>query len=94
MSYIFNKSYIIFIIYFLLLSKTHSVPMEDELQINVNYTGSISSDESREYYKLIIPSDIKSNTSIVTFILEENKDNITDGDEIFSDPDMYISKKK
>ena len=93
MSYIFNKSNIIFIIYFLFISKTLSEPMENELKINVNYTGSMSSDESREYYKLIIPSDIKSNTSILTFILEENKENITDGDEIFSDPDMYISKK-
>ena len=93
MSFIFNLSNIIFIIFSIFISKSNSEPMTEELKININYTGSMSSDESREYYILKIPSDIKPNTSILTFILEENKDNITDGDEIFSDPDMYISKK-
>ena len=59
MSFIFNNSNIIFIILFIFISKTNSEPMEEELKINRNYTGSMSSDESREYYKLIIPSDIK-----------------------------------
>ena len=29
---------------------------------------------------------------MLTFYIQENKSNIEDGEEIFSDPDVYVSK--
>ncbi len=62
------------------------------INLNETKTGEMKNDESFEYYELKMPSDIESNKYILVFVVKEDKKNILEGEEVFSDPDIYISK--
>ena len=65
-----------------------------EMKLNVTQSGQLDYDESHEYFILKIDKILENTTqTMLTFYIEENKTNIEEGNEIFSDPDVYVSKK-
>ena len=87
-----------------LLSQIKSQNEKDDLtlktmELNKTQSGQLDYDESHEYFILKIdklPEQENPNINkpiMLTFYIEENKTNIEDGNEIFSDPDVYVSKK-
>ena len=85
------KTILIFTLFYLLISFSSSVP---SLTLNETTTGEMKRDESFEYFTLTIPNDITENKYILVFIVKEDKKNILEGEEVFSDPDIYVSKKE
>ena len=77
---------------FLFLTLTPQILSSKEMILNETYTGEMKQDESFEYYTLKIPKEIEPEKYILIFIVKENKKNIIEGEEIFSDPDIYVSK--
>ena len=63
-----------------------------EIKLNETYTSEMKQDESFEYFTLTIPKDTEREKYILIFEVKENKKNILEGEEIFSDPDIYVSK--
>ena len=63
-----------------------------EIKLNETYTSEMKQDESFEYFTLTIPEDTEREKYILIFEVKENKKNILEGEEIFSDPDIYVSK--
>ena len=65
------------------------------INLDQKITGKLNKDDSREYYTLSIPKnkDIEEG-SLLVFTVKESRKGIKEGDEIFSDPDIYISKTK
>ena len=84
-SYIFILSLIL--INFINLQESPSKLILDEI-----VTGKIDKDGSLDYYELYLPESIPKNNLLV-FTAEENKFSINKDEEIFSDPDLYISRK-
>ena len=62
------------------------------LELNKTVIGSLFEDDSCDYYKLTIPSNLKLG-SLLVFTVKESRQGIKEGDEIFSDPDIHVSKK-
>ncbi len=63
-----------------------------EIKLNETYTSEMKQDESFEYFTLTIPKETEREKYILIFEVKENKKNILEGEEIFSDPDIYVSK--
>ena len=61
------------------------------LSLNSKKQGSIPIDDGYDYYYLTLPSTIRSNTTVLTFTIKANQPSSEEGDELFSDPDIYIS---
>ena len=61
------------------------------LKLNELIKGKMDENESREYFELKLPDNIKPGDLLV-FTVKESRKGIREGDEIFSDPDIYISK--
>ncbi len=51
-------------------------------------------DKSFEYFTLTILNNITENKYILVFIMKEDKKNKLEGEEVFSNPDIYVSKKE
>ena len=81
-----------FIIIILILKFT-KIKSQKEIELNKTITGTIRNDDSYEYYSLIIPNDTESNKYNLVFVVKEDQKNIKEGEELFSDPDIYVSKK-
>ena len=47
--------------------------------------------ESREYFELKLPDKIKKDSFLI-FTVKESRRGVKEGDELFSDPDIYVSK--
>ena len=89
-----SPKYIFFILLISLISQTLS---ENEkiiksIELNKKIKGKMDKDESREYYELKLPKDIPPD-NILIFTVKESRKGIKEGDELFSDPDIYVSKK-
>ena len=78
---------------FLLLT-IHIIKTQEikELELEREKTGSLNSKENA-YYSIKIPSNITSNTKYLLLSLSPNSD-LDKSDNIFSDPNIYISKKE
>ena len=63
-----------------------------DLKLNETTFGTMIKDNLNEYFKLTIPPDIKKGRLLV-FTVKESIKGVKDGDELFSDPDIYVSKK-
>ena len=63
-----------------------------DLKLNKTSTGYLYKDNSNEYYQLKIPPNIKKG-SILVFTVKESRKGVKEGDELFSDPDIHVSKK-
>ena len=66
------------------------------MYLNKNYSNKLDQNESHEYYILTLDNFTQNPDDkipkMLTFYIQENKSNIEDGEEIFSDPDVYVSK--
>ena len=80
--------FFIFISYISLIS-SQSI----DLTLNNTITGVINQDNSYKYYKLKIPSSIQKNKLLLVFTVKESQKNSIEGEDLFSDPDIHISKK-
>ena len=84
-----------YILLFLLFSSfIHKIKTEDKifkLIINEISSGKIDKENSSDFYELSIP-DILPDNELLVFIVNEDKSDINYSEELFSDPDVYISK--
>ena len=64
-----------------------------KLELGEKVEGKMDKDESREYFELKLPHDIEKG-SLLVFTVKESRTGIKEGEEIFSDPDIYVSKTK
>ena len=85
-----------FFLIFLPLIKTQQEPKLNVMYLNKNYSNKLDQNESHEYYILTLDNFTQNPDDkipkMLTFYIQENKSNIEDGEEIFSDPDVYVSK--
>ena len=79
------------LIFLNLILFSHEQQIKD-LELNKTVSNSVFQDDTYEYYKLDLPSNIKKG-NILVFTVKESRKGIAEGDEIFSDPDIHISKK-
>ena len=61
------------------------------MELNEKIKGKMDSNESREYFQLKLPKEIPYG-SLLIFTVKESRKGVREGDELFSDPDIYISK--
>ena len=84
-----------YILLFLLFSSfIHKIKTEDKifkLIINEISSGKIDKENSSDFYELSIP-DILPDNELLVFTVNEDKSDINYSEELFSDPDVYISK--
>ena len=80
---------IIFFLIFKVLSQSPN--SSNKMTLGKEVEGEINVDDGVEYYQLQIPSS-HSKASFLLFTVHQNDKDIKDGDEIFSDPDVYVSK--
>ena len=64
-----------------------------ELELNKTKAGSIKKSDSYEYYILNITNITDSKDYILIFEVKEDQKDIKEGEELFSDPDIFVSKK-
>ena len=62
-----------------------------DIELNKTVTGSIFEANTYEYYKLRLPTNIK-NGNILVFTVKESRKGIREGEDLFSDPDIHVSK--
>ena len=62
-----------------------------ELQLNIPIIDKIIYDDSLKYYQLKIPNEINED-NILVFTVKQSFKNIKTNEEVFSDPNIYISK--
>ena len=62
-----------------------------KLELDEKVEGKMDKDESREYFELKLPHDIEKG-SLLVFTVKESRTGIKEGEEIFSDPDIYLIK--
>ena len=79
------------LILLLLISLSLSSKELKPLKLEEKVKGKMDESDSREYYELKLPKDIKRG-SLLVFTVKESRKGIREGDEIFSDPDIYVSK--
>lgn len=74
----------------LIISENNSKKLES-LELNKPIHSKISVDDSYNYYELKIPEKV-ANDKILVFTVKQSFKNIKINEEIFSDPNIYISK--
>ena len=90
----FNKYIYNFIQVFIFFHLFQLISTDEKImtmELNKTITGAMFEDNTYEFYKLKLPSNIKKG-SILVFTVKESRKGITEGDEIFSDPDIHVSK--
>ena len=81
-----------FILLFICLKNINTEQSFQKLVLNEITSGKLDKDDSFDYYKLYLQNSIQKNNLLV-FTVRENKIEMNKEDELFSDPDIYISKK-
>ena len=61
------------------------------LELQQKVKGKMDSNDSREYFELKLPKDVPEG-SLLVFTVKESRKGVREGEELFSDPDIYISK--
>ena len=61
------------------------------MELKTKIKGKMDQNESREYYELKLPKEIPTG-SLLVFTVKESRKGIKDGEDLFSDPDIYVSK--
>ena len=62
-----------------------------KLELKTKVKGKMDQNESREYFELKLPKDVPAG-SLLVFTVKESRKGVREGDELFSDPDIYVSK--
>ena len=84
-----TKLILILLLFSLVISDSEKVLKPLKLEDKIK--GKMDENESREYFELKLPENIKRGVLLV-FTVKESRKGIREGDEIFSDPDIYVSK--
>ena len=83
--------YILFLLILIQISSQSSQTVE--LTLNKTEIGFMNQDNSFKYYKLKLPSSIEKNKLLLVFTVKESRQGFHEGEDLFSDPDIHISKK-
>ena len=62
-----------------------------KLELKTKVKGKMDQNESREYFELKLPKDVPKG-SLLVFTVKESRKGVREGDDLFSDPDIYVSK--
>ena len=90
MSKIISQKIFIFLILFSLCLSGNIKELKP-LNLEQKVKGKMDENDSREYFELKLPEDIKKG-SLLVFTVKANNKGVNEGEELFSDPDIYISK--
>ena len=90
MSFFSHKYFVIISFISLFCFSLSDKPLKT-LKLEKKIKGRMDEDESREYYELKLPSIVPKG-SLLVFTVKESRIGIKEGEEIFSDPDIYVSK--
>ena len=88
---IFSHKFFALIFFFSLFSFSLSDKSLKIMELEKKVKGKMDQDESREYYELKLPDDVPKG-SLLVFTVKESRSGVREGDELFSDPDIYVSK--
>ena len=88
---IFSHKFFALIFFFSLFSFSLSDKSLKTMELEKKVKGKMDQDESREYYELKLPDDVPRG-SLLVFTVKESRSGVREGDELFSDPDIYVSK--
>ena len=61
------------------------------MKIDEKIKGKMDSSDSREYYELKLTKEVPPG-SLLIFTVKESRKGVKEGEELFSDPDIYVSK--
>jgi hypothetical protein len=86
-----NKIFFILLICLISLVSSDLLSISKSIALNEKVKGKMDTNESREFYELKLPKEIEPG-SLLVFTVKESRKGIKEGDEIFSDPDIYVSK--
>ena len=81
----------------LLLISLFSISLTDDektlksIELNQKIKGKMDKNDSREYFELKLPNEIPPG-SLLVFTVKESRKGVREGEELFSDPDIYVSK--
>ena len=91
-----NSKYTLTILQYLFFLSFISIILSQSTDLTLNKTiiDVLYQDDSYNYYKLKLPQNIEKNKFILVFTVKESQQGSKEGDELFSDPDLHISKKK
>ena len=84
-------------LFFLLLICLFSIFLTDDekflkpMELETKIKGKMDSADSREYYELKITKEVPPG-SLLVFTVKESRKGVKEGEELFSDPDIYVSK--
>ena len=81
----------IFLLFSCFIIKINSEDNISKLKLNELFPGKIDIDNSFNFYELLIP-EILPNNELLVFTVNEDKLEVNNDEELFSDPDIYISK--
>ena len=62
-----------------------------KIEINQKIKGKMDKSDSREYFELQLPKEIPPG-SLLVFTVKESRKGVREGEDLFSDPDIYVSK--
>ena len=88
---ILSSRKIFFLFILISLSLSGNIKELKTLTLEQKVKGKMDENDSREYYELKLPKDIQRG-SLLVFTVKESRKGVREGEEIFSDPDIYISK--
>ena len=86
-----KKIFIVLLICLISLTLSDDKKVSKSIELGEKIKGKMDQNESREYYELKLPTSIKPGNLLV-FTVKESRKGVREGDELFSDPDIYVSK--
>lgn len=86
-----KKYFFIFLICNLPISFSDNLKVLKPMELNEKIKGKMDSNDSREYYELRLPKEVQPG-SLLVFTVKESRTGVREGEELFSDPDIYVSK--
>ena len=92
MEIFFRKNFFFFLLICLIpFSLLDDQKIIKPIELNEKIKGKMVENDSREFYELKLPKEIPSG-SLLVFTVKESRKGIKEGEELFSDPDIYVSK--
>ena len=90
-----NSKYVLSILQLFIFISLISTTLSQSINLVLNKTviGATNKDDSFNYYKLKLPQEIEKNKFILVFTVKESQKGFLEGEDLFSDPDIHISKK-
>jgi len=91
-----KSKYSLSIFQYLIFLSFISIILSESIDLTLNKTvvDVLYQDNSYRYYKLKLPPNLEKNKFILVFTVKESQQGLIEGEELFSDPDIHISKTK